>query len=319
MAEIDVTRTRAAAATVHEHTGFRLSWGAIVAGFVVATALQMVLSTAGAAIGLVAFDPQQGDSASGLGMGAVIWFAVTALITMFIGGMTTGRLAGILNRGDGMIHGVIMWSLSLLLALYMGSVGLGRVLGGVTSLLSSTASAAIGGAANAAGSVGSQVIKEQSNDGEKELDFDAIQREVETTLQQTGNASLSPDSLQKGAQQAETAATQSNASNQQVAREVGDMLRSKGGQVDRQELVNVIAARTGKSPEEAGRIADRVQSSVQSARSQVSQTAKQVGQQASETAGQAANVSSKALWGALLLMGLSVAAAAFGAGSTARD
>ncbi|HEX8395252.1 MAG TPA: hypothetical protein VF665_23085 [Longimicrobium sp.] len=193
------------------------------------------------------------------------------------------------------------------------------VLGGVSSLLTSTVSSVVGGVPGAAGSVGGEVIRQQSNDGEKELDFDALQREVEATLQQTGNASLSPDSLQKGAQQAEQAATQGGASNQQVAQEVGDLLRSKGGQVDRQELVNVIAARTGKSPEEAGRIVDRAQSSVQSARGQISQTANKVGEQASETAGKAANISSKALWGALLLMGLSVAAAAFGAGRTARD
>lgn len=317
MAEIDVQRR--VRADEYERTGFRLSWGAVFAGFVVATALQMVLSTLGAAIGLVAFDPGQGDSGSGLGIGAAVWFAVTALVSMFIGGMTTGRLAGILTRGDGMIHGVIMWSLSLLLALYMGSVGLGRVLGGATSLLTSATSAAVGGVTSAAGSVGSEVIRQQSNDGERELDFDALQREVETTLEQTGNPALSADSLGNQAQAAGQTATQTSASNQQVAREVGDLLRSRAGQVDREELVNVIAARTGRSPEESGRIADRVQSSVQSARGQLSQAAGQVQEKAGEAAGQAANVTSKALWGALLLMGLSVAAAAFGAARTARE
>jgi ElaB/YqjD/DUF883 family membrane-anchored ribosome-binding protein len=279
----------------------------------------MVLSTLGAAIGFAAFDPGQGDSASGLGIGAAIWFALTAISTMFIGGMTTGRLAGVLTRGDGMLHGVVMWSLSTLLAIYLISSGATRILGGVTSLLGQTTAAAVGGVTSGAGQVGAAVINQQSNDGERELDFNAIQREIETTLEQTGNPALSPDSLSADANRAENRTTQSGASNQQVAREVGDLLRSRAGQVDREEMVNVIAARTGKSRAEAEQIADRVQSAVGSARTQVSQAVDTLQQRAGQVAGEAANTASKAAWGALLLMGLSVAAAAFGAGRTARE
>lgn len=318
MAEIDVTR-RGAATGAHidplvERTGFRLSWGGIFAGFVIATALQMVLTTLGAAIGLAAFDPGQGDSASSLGIGAAIWFAVTAMISMFVGGMTAGRLAGVLTRGDGMLHGVVMWGLSLLLAIYLGSTGVGRLLGGVTSFLGQTASSAVGGAASGAGQVGAAVFN-----GEREIDFNALQREIETTLQQTGNPALSPDSVRADAQQAQNQATQSGASNEQVAREIGDMVRQRGGEVGRDEIVNVISARTGKSRAESEQIADRVQSAVSSARGQLSQTAGQVQEKAGQVAGDAANLGAKAAWGALLVMGLSVAAAAFGAGSTARE
>lgn len=316
MAEIDVTRTGTAWG---ERTGFRLSWGAVFAGFVVATALQMVLTTLGAAIGLTAFDPGQGDSAAGLGIGAALWFAVTALASMFVGGMTTGRLAGVLTRGDGMLHGVIMWSLSLLLALYIGSVGLGSLLGGVTSLVTRTTSAAVGGVAGATGSVAGEVIRQQGSDGERELDFDALQREVLTTLEQTGNPGLSPDSLARDARRADSAATQGTASNEEVAREIGDLLRQRRGEVGREELVNVIAARTGRSRAESEQIADRVQAGVQSARGRLSQVVDQAQEKAGEAAGQAANVTSKGLWGALLLMGLSVTAAALGAARTAPE
>lgn len=322
MADIGVTRRDTATGSqlepVVERTGFRLSWGAIFAGFVIATALQMVLTTLGAAIGLAAFDPGEGDSASGLGIGAAIWFALTAMVSMFVGGQTAGRLAGILTRGDGMLHGVVMWGLSLLLAIYLGSTGVGRVLGGVTGFLGQTASSAVGGAASGAGQVGAAVINQQSNDGERELDFDALQREIETTLQQTGNPALSPDSVQADAQQAENQATQTGASNQQVAREIGDLVRQRRGEVGRDEIVNVIAARTGKSRAESEQIAERVQGAVSTARGQLSQTAGQVQEKAGQVAGDAANLGAKAAWGALLVMGLSVAAAAFGAGSTAR-
>ncbi len=279
----------------------------------------MVLSTLGAAIGF-AVRSRTGRFRLQLGIGAAIWFALTAISTMFIGGMTTGRLAGVLTRGDGMLHGVVMWSLSTLLAIYLLSSGATRILGGVTSLLGQTTAAAVGGVTSGAGQVGAAVINQQSNDGERELDFNAIQREIETTLEQTGNPALSPDSLSADGQRAENQATQSGASNQQqVAQQVGDLLRSRAGQVDREEMVNVIAARTGKSRAEAEQIADRVQSTVGSARTQVSQTVDTLQQRAGQVAGEAANTASKAAWGALLLMGSSVAAAAFGAGRTARE
>lgn len=315
MAEIDVTRRRTAndGDPLYEHTGFRLSWGAIFAGFVVATALQMVLTTLGSAIGLTAFDPGQGDSARALGIGVVIWFALTAIISMFVGGLTTGRMAGILTKGDGRVHGVIMWSLSLLLALYLASIGLGRVLGGAVDLVTRATAATAGAAVNTVGSLGGAALGQAGN-----IDPATLQREIESALQQTGNPALSPETLGASAQGAgQTAA--GGASNQEVAREISDRVQATAGQVSRDDLTNVIAARTGMDQAEAERAADRVQSAIGSARSQVSQVAGDVQQVAGETAEQAANTTSKAMWGALLLMGLSVAAAAFGAGMTARD
>lgn len=321
MAEIDVTRRGTTGGDpLVERTGFRLSWGAIFAGFVVATALQMVLSTLGVAIGFAAFDPGEGDSARALGIGTAIWAAATALISLYIGGLTTGRLAGILTRGDGMLHGIIMWSLSVLFGLYMLSVGAGRVLGGATDILGRTVGGVAGGLTSGVGQIGAAAINQADLSN---VDFGALQREVETTLQQTGNPALSPDSLQAAAQQAGAQATQTNASNEQVAQEIGEMVRQRGGQVSREDLVNVISARTGMSRAEAERSADRVQSAVQSAtssaRQQVSQTAGQVQEQVGQAAGDAANYASKAAWAALLAMGLSAAAATFGAGQKARE
>ncbi len=145
-----------------------------------------------------------------------------------------------------------------------------------------------------------------------------LRHEVEAALQQTGNPALSPDSLRQQAQGAGQAAA-GGASNHQVAQEISDQVSATAGEVSRDDLTTVIAARTGMDRAEVERAADRVQTAIGSARQQVSQAAGQVQQQAGETAEQAANTTSKAMWGALLLMGLSGAAAAFGAGSTARE
>ncbi|HEV2149475.1 MAG TPA: hypothetical protein VGR37_18895 [Longimicrobiaceae bacterium] len=298
---------------VVERTGFRLSWGAIFAGFVVATALQMVLSLLGMAIGLVAFDPGQGDSVRALGIGVIAWFVLTAVVSLFIGGLTTGRLAGVLTRGDGRLHGVLMWSLSTLLALYLVSMGAGRLLGGVFDVLSRTAAAAAGGVAGSVGQLGAAAVNQSGG-----LDFGALQREIETTLQQTGDPALQPDSLRQQAGAVQGQAT-GGTDNQALAQELTGRIRATAGNVDRQDLTNVIAARTGMSRAEAERVATRVETAAANARGQISSTAQDLQQQAGQTAEQAANAASKAAWAALLALGLSLAAAVFGAGRTAPE
>lgn len=311
MADIAV-KPRADAGVV-EHTGFRLSWGAIFAGFVIATALQMVLSLLGAAIGFVAFDPTAGDAASTLGLGVAIWFALTAIISMYIGGLTTGRLAGVLTRGDGRLHGVVMWSLSTLLALYFASVGLGRLFGGVFDLVTRTTAATAGAVINTAGQVGAAAVDRAGT-----IDFNALQREIEATLAQTGDPALQPESIEaeiEGVQSQATAGT----SNEALAQEIADEIRRTAGEVDRQDVTNVVTARTGLSEAEAERVAIRIENATASARSEVAAAAQNVQAAAGDAAGTAANVTSKALWAALLVMGFSVAAAVFGAGQTARE
>lgn len=307
MADIAVGRKEG----LPERTGFRLSWGAIFAGFVVATAIQMVLSVLGIAVGLTAFDPGQGDSAGGLGIGAAIWFVLTAVISLFVGGLTTGRLAGVLTPGDGRLHGVVMWSLSALLAVYFVSVGAGSLLGGAFNVLSRATAAAAGGVASSVGQLGAAAVNQAGG-----MDLGALQREIETTLAQTGNPALQPDSLGAQAEAVQGQAT-SGTDNRALAQELTERVRQTAGQVDREDMINVITARTGMSRAEAESAATRIESAASSARSQVSSAAQDVQQQAGQAAGDAANVASKAAWAALLAMGLSVAAAAFGAGRTA--
>lgn len=149
MADLDIKRTEPLVDVV----GFRLSWGAIWAGFVVATVVQMALSVLGMAIGLSAFDPGV-DAPAGFGVGAAIWFIATAIVSLWLGGMVLGRLAGILKKRDGMLHGVVMWGLSTLLAVWMVVNGVGMLVGTTLNTLTRTTSAVVSGAVSATGSMG---------------------------------------------------------------------------------------------------------------------------------------------------------------------
>ena len=85
----------------------RISWGAVLAGAVIVIAVQISLSLLGLGIGLSTVDPAAGDTpgATSLGLGAGIWWVVSNLIALVIGGYVAARLSGMPLRGDGIIHG----------------------------------------------------------------------------------------------------------------------------------------------------------------------------------------------------------------------
>lgn len=88
-----------------EIAGFRLSWGAIFGGFVVAMVVQILLSLLGLAIGFGALNVASGHPFEGISVGTGFWAVLSALIALFVGGLAAGYLAGHLTRFDGMIHG----------------------------------------------------------------------------------------------------------------------------------------------------------------------------------------------------------------------
>ena len=299
MADIDIERREPALSVA----GFRLSWGAVFAGFVVAMAIQITLGLLGIALGL-----------SITSTGGLIWAVLTILVALFVGGLTTGRLAGILRRSDGLLHGAVLWGLSTLVTVWLAWSGVSFVLGQTLSLVGTTASAAVTGATNiGASAVGSAVSQAGS------VDVDQLRSEIDAALRATGDPALQPESLEAAAQRVGERATEGQASNQSLMEEIANRISARAGAVDRQDIVNVLAARTEMSRAEAERVAERVESATQSLQSQLSQMAGDVQTQAGELASDAADTVQRGAWIALLLLVLSLGAAAGGAAVTARD
>lgn len=258
----------------------------------------------GGAIGLAAWDT---DSGKALGIGAAVWTLVSILAALYLGGTTTGRLAGVLTRKDGILHGIVLWSVSMLFTVWLIANGVGALAGTTFRIFGNVAGAAAGAVAQgAATAVGSAAGGADVNAGD-------IRGEIEALLRQTGDPALRPESLEAKAGEAGQAATQTGASNAEVAGEIADLIRGTAGQVDREAVINVIGARTGQSRAEAERIADRAIALRQTVGAKIDTLQAQVGEQAEDVAG----ATSTGLWFALLGMGLSVAAAVAGAAGTA--
>jgi hypothetical protein len=303
MAEIGIGRKE----PLIERTGFRLSWGAIFAGMLVATALHMVFALIGMAIGFSAWDP--GDRVDTLGAGLGIWIVISGVISLFVGGLVTGRLAGVLTRGDGALHGVVLWAVASIFVAWLVVSGLGTVLGGAFGILGRTAGAAVG----SVGQIGAAAVGQAGG-----LDLGMLEREVERTLEQTRAPGLQPDALRGEADRIGEQAT-GPADNQAVARDIVATIRDRGGEVDRDAIVNVLTARTEMDRQEADRVAQRVENLAQSAYGQAATAVDTIGARAERFAGDASDAMARAALWTLLTLGFSCAAAVGGATLKARE
>lgn len=121
----------------------RISWGAILAGTLVAIAIQLLLTLLGISVGAWVIDPAAGTQGmQGIGMGAGIWALVSFLIALFAGGWVAGRMAGVGSKLDGLLEGMVVWSAVTVLTFMLVSTTVGRVIGGAAGLAGNTLSTA---------------------------------------------------------------------------------------------------------------------------------------------------------------------------------
>jgi len=130
------------------------SWGAIIAGALVAAAVSLILLAIGASLGFAALSPWAGR---GIGAGtftvaAAIWLIVMQWVAAIFGGYITGRLR---TRWVGTheheiffrdtANGLVMWSLSTLLvaALLVGSASSRTAVTGAQGALEAGSSAVL--------------------------------------------------------------------------------------------------------------------------------------------------------------------------------
>ena len=132
-------RTTASSPSWHQ----RISWAAVIAGFIIAVFVQLALTLLGIAIGMSTVDAVHHDTpGTGLAIGSGIWYVLSLLISLYAGGWVAGRLAKDKHTSESMIHGLLVAGLLFILTFYLLSSAVGKIVNGAGSLVGNTVSTA---------------------------------------------------------------------------------------------------------------------------------------------------------------------------------
>ncbi|QDV35266.1 DUF2188 domain-containing protein [Tautonia plasticadhaerens] len=110
--------------------GSRVSWGALIAGAVVALTVYVSLGTLGVAVGLSTADMNRVDGGT-LAIGAAIWAALSLLIALFLGGFVTSRSTVGERKDESMIYGLLLWGTIFVAVVVLTGLGLNLGIGGM--------------------------------------------------------------------------------------------------------------------------------------------------------------------------------------------
>jgi hypothetical protein len=243
------SRTALEAAPYWGHNRTRISWGAVLAGAVVSVATTLLLSLLGAAMGAGSIHALNATATdlSNYGTGAAIWEIINLALSMAFGGYVTARLSGTHSHLDAELHGVTMWGIAVLL----GSVLLARAVGGLVGLLGPSIGPVVSHAVGSPGVVSGVVSSE------------VHPQTVIDRLQQSLSSSGDPTTM----------------SREQIGAEIAALVHSSFpsgslSEADHTRLVNLVAAQSGVTREEAARRVTRMESDAKASLAQVEQRAR---------------------------------------------
>ena len=270
------------------HAG--VSWAAVFAGTVIASALSITLLTGGMGLGFIAMSPHPGEGASvgQVGVATIIWMFVVQVIAYGVAGYVAGRLRPMWAQAYSdeiyfrdTAHGLTVWALGALVSVFIfGSIltsAVGATVKGAGVAVQSVAAAGIaGGAAVAAGG-------EEANGGLPSAEYYA-------------------DQMLRGKQPDPTADIR--ASRAELTRIITVSL-ARGGMEsgDREYAAQIVAAHGGISEGEAQERVDEILTRAEQLRQQAIDTAREVADDARKAA------AAFALWSFAALLAGAFAAA----------
>ncbi|MDB5472582.1 MAG: hypothetical protein JWR84_4142 [Caulobacter sp.] len=111
-----------------------ISWPAVIAGAVVAIAVGAMLNLLGVALGAASINPYDLSTgeAKAFSAGAGAWIAIANALALFVGGFVASRVAKYSDHHKGYIHGLAVWALAFIIALFLAG---STAVGGVNSMI----------------------------------------------------------------------------------------------------------------------------------------------------------------------------------------
>ena len=187
----------------------RVSWGAVLAGVMVALVTQLILNMIGIGLGAGSFDPNSSANPSGstFSIAAGIWWALSGILAALAGGYTASRLSGQPTETSGPWHGLTAWAVTTLLVFYLLSTSLGAIVGGAFRTLGTVA----GGAAQTLSSTAQAVVPAIAQSADP---FGSIDQSI-----RSASGGTDPAALREAASSAVRAMVTSNPGDQAAARD----------------------------------------------------------------------------------------------------
>lgn len=284
--------------------GVRVRWSAILAGWAVALATQLVLTLLGLGIGAWSIDLREAEPVGAVPIGTGIWTGISMLIAAFVGGYITARMSGSSLRSDGLYHGVIVWGVNWLVFAWLTTTAMATMLGGVFSAFGATLQSLGQGTTSVVSAAASQL-------GGVDISMEDLRRQAQSILAATGKNELQPSEIRKDAERVADASKEGQ-SPQQLTDSTLQELRAKLMALDRDAAVNVMTTKMGMTEPQARQV---VQSTI-GLIEPLKQTAQQLKNQSVEAGDRALDrMGTIAMWLAALAivtLGLSIAGGMFG-------
>lgn len=294
----------------------RVSWGSIIGGVISALAVSLLMSLLGTAIGFGMTDPMSSDPVGGVGTTFGIWSAISLLVSLATGGFVAGRLAGY----AGYIHGFLVWSTSLIIAVILSAMAIsgaahmaGSVIGSAASATGSVLSGAGGLAGGLAHGIGDLTGKiDERFRLSDHLEQQNISSDIRQALQKSGIPALQPDYLdqqlqaahqdmQKAFEAVRRDPSQFDQASQQFIASLKQRVEGLSQQIDRNAAVQALVKNSQMSQQQAEQTVDqaieRYQQTVNTARNRFNQIEQQVNdvrQQADQLVDQARQQAARA-------------------------
>lgn len=289
-----------------------ISWRAVFGGLVTVFAIMLVLNLIGIAIGFSTIEPtEEGDSFSGLGTGAVIWWILTNLIAIFAGAFVAARAGVSFSDKGGIIQGFLTWALYCVVSYLLVASAIGSVISGVGNMVMKTASA-----------TGEALFNKNSqNNGQGiqlgNIDWQKAKSEFYALLEDTEKEALDPEQLESQAEEVTTAAKNRarNAARDpgEIDREINsvfDKAENEFGKsleaLDREALVNVIVNRSDLTRKEANEVVDNYIETYKEVKSEVKAFVETAKEEISEQAKIAAEATAEAISKAAMYLAITL-------------
>jgi len=314
----------------------RVSWGAIFVGAVLAAALMVLFSILGLAIGFGVVDPAtEADPLAGLATATAIYFIVTQLISLGVGGFAAARLAGVPRATTAALHGASVWAVTTLATAWLAISGAGMLLGAganaLTALVNTTTDAveyvvpddmSFPDISDLAANISIEDLPQplQSRLEEENITIAQLQRDLTAAFREV----VSTDEQTRAMELLRSTAMDALRTPGDISADINAALdRLVGGEQaifsaeDREEVLIVLERRLGLTPAEVEQIVQTVEAGVDTAIAEVRSAVDAAQAEAVELAQASAEaVSSAAFW--LTLASILGLAAAAGAGFAGR-